>query len=496
MTNIVILCLDGTVIPFLESDHVYTRMTERHYRKLIPGFRDMTAKAQERHMRKWMRSNATTVRRAESTLYLPNTHKRLNGNRPTQEDYRSGASAFLGITELFQSRKSCYLLICDMLCGQRATALHDAEPSFHAALSINGSSPQLEECLRSLVDSAVTRKRWKEKRCKIRRTPSLDYSRANGALKASIIDHSRIKVTGKGIRGAKMPFPYTDTVALVKDASSSQLREAAPYLENAAVILLNCASGEFSPTRLPPSEVAAYDPEVLGQIQRARFHIAALLRFWWSSAGDEDVWAREIIAQARQSFGSPDGRYIRCELDPKLLRDAIRYRVFLSFLKELETHGIMGRDALYRYREEAKSVFDPAPAAETTLRQADQPQVFLDLMRGIVERNVTLIVGEDARFVKAERHMAAWRVISKERCLVFPEAHWAKAYKQAARGAGNVDFSYFQKDGWELELQKVLCKNQLIKQPSSGFRYRYDLFGNGSRDKTYVVAIPAELLQF
>ena len=117
MTNIVILCLDGTVIPFLESDHVYTRMTERHYRKLIPGFRDMTAKAQERHMRKWMRSNATTVRRAESTLYLPNTHKRLNGNRPTQEDYRSGASAFLGITELFQSRKSCYLLICYAASG-------------------------------------------------------------------------------------------------------------------------------------------------------------------------------------------------------------------------------------------------------------------------------------------------------------------------------------------------------------------------------------------
>ena len=109
---------------------------------------------------------------------------------------------------------------------------------------------------------------------------------------------------------------------------------------------------------------------------------------------------------------------------------------------------------------------------------------------------ITVIVEADARFVKAEKHMAAWRVISKQRCLVFPEAHWAKAYKQAARGAGNVDLSYFQKDGWELELQKTLCKNQLIKQPSSGFRYRYDLFGTGSRDKTYVVAIPAELLGF
>ena len=34
----------------------------------------------------------------------------------------------------------------------------------------------------------------------------------------------------------------------------------------------------------------------------------------------------------------------------------------------------------------------------------------------------------------------------------------------------------------------------LIKPASSGYRYRYDLFGNGTRDKTYVVAVAEALL--
>ena len=31
--------------------------------------------------------------------------------------------------------------------------------------------------------------------------------------------------------------------------------------------------------------------------------------------------------------------------------------------------------------------------------------------------------------------------------------------------------------------------------PAAGYRYRYDLLANGTRDSTYVVAIPARLLQ-
>ena len=35
---------------------------------------------------------------------------------------------------------------------------------------------------------------------------------------------------------------------------------------------------------------------------------------------------------------------------------------------------------------------------------------------------------------------------------------------------------------------------EAIKAPSAGYRYRYDLYGTGERDSTYVVAVPAKLL--
>lgn len=494
MYNIVILYLEETVIPFLESEHGYTRITERHYRKLIPGFDEMTAQAQERHVRKWLKSGATIVREAESILQLPNTRKKLYGRLPALEDFQRGAVKLLEITNLFQSKEANYLLLSDILCGHRASALRGAEPSFRAALSLNGTSQPLETCLRTIVDCTVTRNRWNQSNCKIRRTAILDYTQT-APLSIHMIDHSRIKVTGKSIHGARIPFPYTDTVALIKGANSTQLREAAPYLENAAVILLNCASSEFLPTKLPPSSVAAYDPEVLTQLRQAQAYIAALLRFWWSSAENEDVWAREIVSQARQSFGKPDSRYVQCEPDPKLLRKAIRYRVLLSFLDMLEAHQMLDQETLDRCRQEARDVFDPAPAVKNVLLQADQPVVFLDLMRKIVAQHAGSIVDEGSHFVKSQKHLAAWRTISKKRYLVFPEDRWAKVYKKAACSSENIDLSYFQKDGWEREMQKTLCQHQLIKVPSSGHRSRYDLYENGTRDTTYVVAVPSEVLE-
>ena len=494
MYNIVILHLGDTVVPFLESDHGYTRITERHYRKLIPGFDEMTAQAQERHIRKWLKSDAEIVCEAESSLHLPNTRKKLHGRLPALEDFQRGAVNLLEITSLFQSKEANYLLLSDILCGHRASALRGAEPSFRAALSVSGTSQPLEACLRTLVDCAVTRDKWKQSGCKIRRAAILDYTQA-AALSIHMIEHSRIKVTGKGIHGARIPFPYTDTVALVKGANSAQLREAAPYLENAAVILLNCATSEFLPTRLPPSSVAAYDPEVLARLRQTQDYIAALLRFWWSSAEDEDVWAREIVSQARQSFGKPDSRYVQCEPDPKLLRKAIRYRVLLSFLNMLEAHQMLDEETLDRCRQEARDVFDPAPAVKNVLLQADQPEVFLDLMQKIVAQYPDSIVDEDSHFVKSQKHLAAWRTISKKQYLVFPEDQWAKAYKKVACSTGNIDPSYFQRNGWERELQKTLCQHHLIKEPSSGYRSRYDLYENGTRDTTYVVAVPSEVLE-
>ena len=48
---------------------------------------------------------------------------------------------------------------------------------------------------------------------------------------------------------------------------------------------------------------------------------------------------------------------------------------------------------------------------------------------------------------------------------------------------------------WAAWYAKALGKAGVIKLPTSGYRYRYDLLANGTRDVTYVVATPARLLQ-
>ena len=68
-------------------------------------------------------------------------------------------------------------------------------------------------------------------------------------------------------------------------------------------------------------------------------------------------------------------------------------------------------------------------------------------------------------------------------------------YAKAVKADSTIDASFLQNDRWAAELQKLLGQAGVIKIPASGYRYRYDLLGNGTRDSTYVVATPARLLQ-
>ena len=75
------------------------------------------------------------------------------------------------------------------------------------------------------------------------------------------------------------------------------------------------------------------------------------------------------------------------------------------------------------------------------------------------------------------------------------ESVWAAWYAKAVKADNTIDAAFLQKPRWELELQKVLGTAGVIKVPAAGYRYRYDLLANGTRDTTYVVATPARLLQ-
>lgn len=223
------------------------------------------------------------------------------------------------------------------------------------------------------------------------------------------------------------------------------------------------------------------------------------LRYWWEYWDDEDVWAAQIVQEARRSFGAPDSRYISVELEPKGLRDAIRYRVFLSFLDMLEAEELMTPDELIAYRQGAKEVFYPAPPEPTVIRRVEDPAVFIELMGEIIATHPARIASEEDHFTKTDKLLAARRSISGKTYFIFPEAGWAKIFSQTARSHKDLDCSFFHKDGWAREYQKRLCEgkseNELIKHTGSAYRYRYDLYGTGKRDDTYVLAIPAQLIE-
>ena len=481
---------------FIQEDEIFVPLTERKLAKHIPGFLDMTQAAREKHFKRWLKEEAEIISRVNVDPQLPNAGRRIkidgHKRKYREGDLRLGAQAFLIGTEMFQPRASIYRVLSDALCGQHGSALHAAESSFHGTTAIQCASPEVETMLRDMVLAVAPKHEWREGGTwTVKREAVLDY-RTQGYLPKHIQDHSRLKLKRKKCR-LDLPMPYCDTAVLVIGADSAQLSELSPYIENASAIFLNCGRIEPTPTRLT---ISGYDPEAAARFRQDAPQIAALMREWWGSMlDDEEAWAREIAQRARASFGRPDSRYLSVTVDPKRMRDAIRYQGLLSFLDHLSAAQLMTEEELEPYRQGAKSVFDPEPEELKENRHVEDPTVFLELMRGLMKERGNFILPEGTRFVKGDKPVAAWRTISGVRHLVLLENTWATEYKRAARGLKGLDCSFFRQEKWTLHMQKRLVQEGLIKAPSSGYRYRYDLLETGEKDTTYVVAIPAHLLE-
>ena len=482
----------------------FVLLEEKKLSKIIPQFQNLTVSAKDSQLKQWLKQKAEVIGYIRVDHFLPNAPKKLkkpgeSKKWPSKENFRVGAQAFLAVAHLFEQPDAGVLMVANILSGCHTTALQKAEPGFHPALAVNSNSPELKPLLTSIVLAAVPRNQWSDKYYQIKRTPILDYDdKSSCGFLAQIQDFSRIKVRYKGYK-FKTIVPYRDTVLLVSGAVNTQIKEAAPYTECAAIILLNSAPGDLAPRKLPPSSISAYDPKIVEAVKTCAPEIAALLRWWWSNAlEDEDAWARAVVQRARTSFGKPDSRYIQVELDPRKLRDAIYYQVFLSFLDTLETAGFMTADELVFYCQEAKAVFEPGSSEPVAVRHAEDPGVFLEIMRELVQDNHGRIIPENALIYTHDKPWAAWRLIgkpTKERYLVFLESVWERAYKKAAHMKKNIDCSFFQHSNWAGDLQKILSEHGVIKEASSGYRYRYKLLEDRKREDTYVIAIPANFLE-
>ena len=138
--------------------------------------------------------------------------------------------------------------------------------------------------------------------------------------------------------------------------------------------------------------------------------------------------------------------------------------------------------------------FPPPPPPPAPKRQAEDPQVFLELLAEHIRQSLEDIAGPDEPYRKKDRRLGAWRTISGTQHLVMAEPVWKKWYQRQVRSRPDLDTACLSRDAWEKDMQKALADAGVIKAPSAGFRYRYDLYNDGSRDSTYVLAVPAHLL--
>lgn len=473
---------DGGRIWF-RRDKNWVPLDDKALARLIPRYKELNENARRKYVERLVGS-CVIKKRARADAFLSNAKPPRSA-----EAAENGTAAFLKLTSLFEDPRAGYIIAAYLVAGLRAHALMRCAPNVRFAISIADRSAQVADIVTTIVKTVVTRKHWHGKHCRIRRKAVIDCRCVDSFVGINFGDKSAVTVAGH--TQCTAPFPYVDTAACIFSADGAFLREADAYMREAFVVLVGCGSNDWGAARLSARELAAYDPRVLQTMQEHRREIAGVLRAWWQGAEDEARWAAEIVAAAKVSFGKKDDKYVAVMLDPKKFRDAIAYRVLLSFLDFAVAQNWLNADAADAHRAAAQTVFEPAPAEVKPARRMEEPEVFRELMMEMMRDPSSKILPLGARYVKTDGALGAIRKIGEERFLVMLEPVWSRTYLKTAKAAG-VDCSYAQRPNWARDLQKVLGEAGAIKMPSAGYRYRYDLMGNGTRDSTYVVAFPLD----
>lgn len=490
---------NGKVAYFLldKREKIYLPLNEATLRRQIPHFADLSERARSKAFQRFLKaSDVIDCGRIPDDLPNRKRPRDRNGHKTNLPPaaYRAGVLDLLSMGPLFPSPNPGFDLLADLLGGLWCRALREVESAYQPVAVIDSRAPEIEACLTAMIRAVVLRHRWHIKRVSIRRKTILDFRTDSLHLPPHIQDFTRLKlrVPGKGHKPLRMPYPYQDTVALVIGASSQQLQESAPYLREAAVFLLNCdGCGDLKGHRISTSLLDSYDPAILGQLEEGRENTSVVLEAWRRMSHPRR--AQMIIQAAKNSFGPPDSRYVSVTLDPRKLNRAIRYQLLLAFLTWTEDCDLLTAEEAGTYRAAIKQIYDPEPIPEMPARHAEDPEVFREVMKALVSESDVADTGEPYR--NSDKRLGAWRKISGILYLVMPEDGWARAYSRRVRKDRGIDTSFFQRKDWEKQLQKILAEQGLIKSTAGTYRSRYDLYDRKQGKDTYVVIVPAALLE-
>ena len=245
---------------------------------------------------------------------------------------------------------------------------------------------------------------------------------------------------------------------------------------------------------VPTYSLTAWDDQLFEKIIAKAPQAARLLGWWWGTSSDD--WAQDVVRRAHDQLGRPSGRFRTFSYEPTALCKAVAYQVLLDFVALVSDRQWLPPDVADSYRQRLRDIFDPAPLPPPTApRRAEDADVFLEKLKLLID-HPDQIVPPGKPYARPQRGKvaAAWRQIGGEEYLIMEEKIWMTWYAKAVKTDSAIDATFLQNDRWAAELQKLLGQAGVIKIPASGYRYRYDLLANGTRDTTYVVATPARLL--
>ena len=482
----------GQPLFLAEEDGRYVPLPENFWAGRIHNFRYLTLEGREKRRRRLLKEmDVKNIRiRTDQPPAWWKIHDDDSKHPPTAADCSQGVASLMSLLDVFPTPEAGAMLLATSLMGLRAADLKQCEPSLRPCVAFRGP-PQLERVMKCLFKSILPRKRWKGKNFSIWRKRVVDLNEP-----LSLVDISRARVRIAKLKSTWLSLPPENAVLLVLHGRDTTWGKFSDDLSQTGIVFVNSglSANGWGAASVPTYSLTAWDDQLFEKIIAKAPQAARLLGWWWGISGND--WAQDVVRRSHDQLGRPGGRFRTFSYEPKALCRAVAYQVLLDFVALVSDRQWLPSDKADAYWQRLQDIFDPAPLPPPTApRRAEDADVFLEKLKLLIDHSDQIVpLGKPYAHPRRGKVAAAWRQIGGEEYLVMEEKVWMTWYAKAVKADSTIDATFLQNDRWAAELQKLLGQASVIKIPASGYRYRYDLLANGTRDTTYVVATPARLL--
>lgn len=482
----------GQPLFLAEEDGRYVPLPENFWAGRIHNFRYLTLEGREKRRRRLLKEmDVKNIRiRTDQPPAWWKIHDDDSKHPPTAADCSQGVASLMSLLDVFPTPEAGAMLLATSLMGLRAADLKQCEPSLRPCVAFRGP-PQLERVMKCLFKSILPRKRWKGKNFSIWRKRVVDLNEP-----LSLVDISRARVRIAKLKSTWLSLPPENAVLLVLHGRDTTWGKFSDDLSQTGIVFVNSglSANGWGAASVPTYSLTAWDDQLFEKIIAKAPQAARLLGWWWGISGND--WAQDVVCRSHDQLGRPGGRFRTFSYEPKALCRAVAYQVLLDFVALVSDRQWLPSDKADAYWQRLQDIFDPAPLPPPTApRRAEDADVFLEKLKLLIDHSDQIVpLGKPYAHPRRGKVAAAWRQIGGEEYLVMEEKVWMTWYAKAVKADSTIDATFLQNDRWAAELQKLLGQARVIKIPASGYRYRYDLLANGTRDTTYVVATPARLL--